>query len=160
MQWHQLDHMHTICTLLQTDNHNNTSSLNNYRPDVLPNAKPTVSNHWRTMNIRNFTTACSIRIFLFFLSNKWTSNQPWYRWKRLRVVRWQALSMLTAGHSSHQTRVQWLKRHSRCCGGTSGNSWLCAETNMHPHGPSSVSEPVDSDVWSRSDYCLPPASRP
>jgi len=27
-QWHQLDHMQTICTLLQTDNHSNTSSLN------------------------------------------------------------------------------------------------------------------------------------
>jgi len=28
MQWHQLDHMQTICTLLQTDNHANTPSLN------------------------------------------------------------------------------------------------------------------------------------
>ena len=28
MQWHQLDHMQTICTSLQTDNHTNTSSLN------------------------------------------------------------------------------------------------------------------------------------
>ena len=27
MQWHQLDHMQTICTSLQTDNHTNTSSL-------------------------------------------------------------------------------------------------------------------------------------
>ena len=27
MQWHQLDHVQTICTLLQTDNHTNTSSL-------------------------------------------------------------------------------------------------------------------------------------
>ena len=27
-QWHQLDHMQTICTLLQTDNHINTSSIN------------------------------------------------------------------------------------------------------------------------------------
>jgi len=27
-QWHQLDHMQTICTSLQTDNHNNISSLN------------------------------------------------------------------------------------------------------------------------------------
>ena len=27
-QWHQLDHMQTICTSLQTDNHSNTSSLN------------------------------------------------------------------------------------------------------------------------------------
>ena len=26
-QWHQLDHMQTSCTLLQTDNHTNTSSL-------------------------------------------------------------------------------------------------------------------------------------
>jgi len=27
-QWHQLDHMQTICTWLQTDNHTSTSSLN------------------------------------------------------------------------------------------------------------------------------------
>jgi len=26
--WHQLDHVQTICTSLQTDNHTNTSSLN------------------------------------------------------------------------------------------------------------------------------------
>jgi len=27
-QWHQLDHMQIICTLLQTDNHTSTSLLN------------------------------------------------------------------------------------------------------------------------------------
>jgi len=27
-QWHQLDHIQIICTLLQTDNHTSTSSLN------------------------------------------------------------------------------------------------------------------------------------
>jgi len=27
-QWHQLDHVQTVCTSLQTDNHTNTSSLN------------------------------------------------------------------------------------------------------------------------------------
>jgi len=32
-----------ICTLLQTDKHINTSSLNFYRPDALPDGKPTVS---------------------------------------------------------------------------------------------------------------------
>jgi len=32
-----------ICTLLQTDNHINTSSLKFYRPDALPDAQPTVS---------------------------------------------------------------------------------------------------------------------
>ena len=26
-QWHQLDHMQSVCTLLQTDNHGNTPSL-------------------------------------------------------------------------------------------------------------------------------------
>ena len=48
-QWHHLDHMQTICTSLQTDNHTNTSSLNFYRPDALPDAQPTVSKYWRTM---------------------------------------------------------------------------------------------------------------
>jgi len=33
-QWHQLEHMQIICTLLQTDNHVNTSPLNVYRPDA------------------------------------------------------------------------------------------------------------------------------
>ena len=44
-QWHQLDHMQTICTSLQTDNHTNTSSLSFYRPDALSDAQPTVSKH-------------------------------------------------------------------------------------------------------------------
>ena len=44
-QWHQLDHMQTICTSLQTDNHTSTSSLSFYRPDALPDAQPTVSKH-------------------------------------------------------------------------------------------------------------------
>jgi len=46
MQWHQLDHMQTIYTSLQTDNHTNTSSVNFYRLDALPGAQPTVSKHY------------------------------------------------------------------------------------------------------------------
>ena len=42
-QWHQLDHMQTICTSLQTGNHTNTLSFNFYRLDDLPDAQPTVS---------------------------------------------------------------------------------------------------------------------
>jgi len=42
-QWHQLDRMQTICTTIQIDNHTNTSKLNFYRPDALPDAQPTVS---------------------------------------------------------------------------------------------------------------------
>ena len=41
-QWHQLDHMQTICTSLQTDNHTNTS-LNFCRPDALRDAQPRAS---------------------------------------------------------------------------------------------------------------------
>jgi len=37
--------MQTIYISLQTDNHTNTSSLNFYRPDALPDAQPTVSEH-------------------------------------------------------------------------------------------------------------------
>jgi len=43
MQWHQLDRMQAIYTLLETDNHTNTLSLNFYRLDALPDAQPTVS---------------------------------------------------------------------------------------------------------------------
>jgi len=39
MQWHQLDHMQTICTLLETDNHTKNSLLKYYKPDALPDAK-------------------------------------------------------------------------------------------------------------------------
>ena len=52
-QWHQLDHMQSICTSLQTDNHTNTSSLHFYRPDALPDAKPTASKHWRHFILLN-----------------------------------------------------------------------------------------------------------
>ena len=50
MQWHQLDHMQTICTSLQTDNHINTSSFNFYRPDALLDTQATVSKHWTRPN--------------------------------------------------------------------------------------------------------------
>jgi len=41
--WHRVDHMQTICTSLQIDNHANTSSLNFYRVDALSDAQSTVS---------------------------------------------------------------------------------------------------------------------
>ena len=38
-QWHQMDHMQTICTSLQSDNHTNTWPLIFWRPDALPDAQ-------------------------------------------------------------------------------------------------------------------------
>jgi len=43
-QWHQLDHMQIICTLLQTDNHASTSQLSFNRPDALPDTQSTEGN--------------------------------------------------------------------------------------------------------------------
>jgi len=43
-QWHQLGHMQ-VCTSLQTDNHASIPPLSFYRPDALPAAQPTASNH-------------------------------------------------------------------------------------------------------------------
>jgi len=40
-EWHQFDHTQIICISLQTDNHASTSSLSFYRPDALPDARPT-----------------------------------------------------------------------------------------------------------------------
>jgi len=44
-QWHLLDHIQIICTLLQADNNAGTSSLIFYRPDALPDTHPTVLKH-------------------------------------------------------------------------------------------------------------------
>jgi len=43
-QWHQLGNMQ-VCTSLQTDNHASNPPLSFYRPDVLPAAHPTASEH-------------------------------------------------------------------------------------------------------------------
>jgi len=43
-QCHQLGHMQ-VCTLFQTDNHASTPPLDFYRPDALPAAQPTASEH-------------------------------------------------------------------------------------------------------------------
>ena len=37
-QRHQLDHMQTVCTYIQPDNQTNTSQLNFYSPDALPDS--------------------------------------------------------------------------------------------------------------------------
>ena len=52
MQWYQLDHMQTIYTSLQRDNHINASSLNFYRLDALPDVhRPTLQ--WLHCTVQN-----------------------------------------------------------------------------------------------------------
>jgi len=73
MQWHQLDHMQAICTSILTDNHINTSSLNFYRTDALPDTQPTASTHRKPM--------CSMR------RNECSWCAYWFVPVRSRVVR-------------------------------------------------------------------------
>jgi len=58
MQWHQLDHMQTICTSLQADDHTNTSSLNFYTY----NAYKTFNNLWEidTSSTQKLTTTTAV----------------------------------------------------------------------------------------------------
>jgi len=51
-QWHPLDHMQIICTLLQTDNHTSTLPVSFYRPDALPADQTTSSKHSRLSYFR------------------------------------------------------------------------------------------------------------
>jgi len=62
-QRHQLDHMQIICTSLQTNNQANSSSLNFYRPDVLFDAQPTVSKHWRQCSSTKSQTKMSAPVW-------------------------------------------------------------------------------------------------
>ena len=54
-QWHLLDHMQTICTSLQRDNHTDTIF---YRLHALPDAQPTLSKHWRHLSNHAFQMLC------------------------------------------------------------------------------------------------------
>ena len=64
-QWHQLDHMQTICPLLQTDNHTNTASVNYYGPGALPDAQPKCQSTEGNLY-------CMQKVMLFCVDRRWT----------------------------------------------------------------------------------------
>ena len=94
MQRHQLDHMQTICTSLQTDNHTNTSSFNFYRPDALPNAQPTVSKHWRHNNNINYNNIKKQQQLNIYCGIKTTHFNIYTLWKvtfLMGIVTWSCV---------------------------------------------------------------------
>jgi len=110
MQWHQLDHMHTICTTLQTDNHtNNTSSLNFYRLNALPDAQPTALKYWRYLLM-----STNKKLIKSFTKTAFLSHHVWDLARELQVTKYtkqtQCLSctFVMPGHSS-----RFLSRQSR-----------------------------------------------
>ena len=62
-QWHQLDHMQIIWTLLQTDYHDSTSPLSFYRPDALPATQPTASKYWRHWLFTVTRCGCTVSLW-------------------------------------------------------------------------------------------------
>jgi len=90
-QWHQLDHMQTVCTSLQTHNHTSTSSLNFSRPLVLPDAQPTVSEHWRQIIEQAIIEHCRFSFSIFnswFSAVKLTRVSFWVHVKTTYLVIW------------------------------------------------------------------------
>ena len=95
-QWHQLDYMQIICTLLQTDNHISTSPLSFYRPDAVSATQPTASKHWRkfvniklVINLLKGLTVCYVAIIVLYciVSGIWLSCQHvWWFWRLNSVV--------------------------------------------------------------------------
>jgi len=84
MQWHQLDHMQTICTSLQTDNHTNTSSpsgQNGQKNKKISKPKPTFT--------LSHTTSCAGEVpffgdcYFYCLQN---SFGKWIHCKKMDII--------------------------------------------------------------------------
>ena len=131
MQWHQLDHMQTICTSHQRDNHTNTWSLNFYRMDDVPGAKPTVSKRRMTLpQLSNHSLEWSDSLHRQFHA-WWTDTvDRCLCWSRARVAHWPAMlvhqdtftqhkALLNTSHNVQHmktatlTTAKYLTRYSR-----------------------------------------------
>ena len=101
MQWHQLDHMQTMCTSLQTDNHTNTSSLSFCRPDALPDTQPTVSMHWRPNFVFCFPYPCKLLVSVVVSRLNWQPVAVWCSlWGRDQMNTHCSLAIRSGSHDA------------------------------------------------------------
>ena len=114
--------MQTICTSLQTHNHTNTSSLNFYRPDALPDAQPTVSKRWRTKALKDNRHAAPAAVdwsaahgHAATSGRCWSTGQTDGRTSD-RYIDTAAHTMRAASKSRADKEVLWY--HTWCKGGT------------------------------------------
>ena len=105
-QSHQLYRMQIICTLLQTDNHASTSPLSFYRPDALPAAQPTASEHWR----QDKAVACP-RPFLIHQSDTWKKGQC----SIYMTLVWHHQPLLFLLHLLQILAMSKLPKHTHAC---------------------------------------------
>jgi len=83
MQWHQLDHMQTICISLSTDNHTKPDHLIFFRLDALPDDQPTVSKDWRH-SVPPFNNNNNNTSTIFMVCSSW----PKSLWEFARFIWW------------------------------------------------------------------------
>ena len=103
-QWHRLNHMKNICTMLQTNNHASTSQLSFYWPAAFPVAQPSVSKHWTYT-----TSAVSIMRFFYFNHLLGTSG--------FRLLKWHSNSNKFGSWNLHSANVNFNQfcHISVCC---------------------------------------------
>ena len=146
-QWHQVDHMQFICTLLHTYNHASTSPLSFYRPDAPPAAQPTASEHWRKHDITTTTTTVLWPFFRDYPSEPVPENF-WTLWCRGRLTEADTQTIrlgatpsgLTSAHLHHEGNtilsehfsnldyIYQLMSNWRCL-----TSWLKIFNHHHPY---------------------------
>jgi len=81
-QWHQLDHMHIICSLLHTDNYASRSSLDSLQADALP-IKATAPYLKLTINI--FLDEDFCLTLPWQTSNYQISPEKWLPWAKCKM---------------------------------------------------------------------------
>jgi len=79
MQWHQPDHMQTICTSLQTDNHTNTPSLN-----FLQALKPVAWPQYSVYNCCDGVGLCEmVKLNICWRASEGPNHKQWnFIWRR------------------------------------------------------------------------------
>ena len=92
MQWHQLDDMQTICTLLQTDNNINTPSLDFLQAGCSSRAQWTVSKH--TMHT------------MVSKSQTWGTRREGLRW------RWKVSGLVQVRRDVQPRFLQFFQNHT------------------------------------------------
>jgi len=100
-QWHQLDHMQIIRTLLQTDNHTSTSPLSCYRPDALPATQPTVSKHWRHYFLQLPTNKVTSTCHLEYWQSKAKRRKPYLKFVMMSCSSPRCSGMARVKQGSH-----------------------------------------------------------
>jgi len=74
MQWHQQDHMQTICRQITTPTPHHSIF---YSPDALPDTQPTVSKHWRRIECSIIDDILNVCVRVGVCWGVWVNGMVW-----------------------------------------------------------------------------------